>query len=106
MKKYDLNKEIDKGCAVMKEHGFLAYWSVYPCPKWGAKSRIKYIRYEGGWAEATCKVEVPVSGPFTWLDVYAACDTAIRRSGDYHHVFVEGFYPTDVPGVFELQTGS
>lgn len=49
---------------------------------------------------------VPVLGP-TWGDVYRAADSAIRLSGDTHHVFIEGFEPVaDQPHQIRLTTGS
>lgn len=36
------------------------------------------------------KGHIPVMGS-TWGDIYRAADCAIRNSGDFHHLFIEGF---------------
>lgn len=101
----EIQAEINKVSAMMEKYGFLAYWSIYPCPKWDEKSDIKYIRYSDHWGPMG-EVVIPVSSPSTWLDVYFACDAAIRYSGDHHHVFVESLIPTRTAGHYTLHTGS
>jgi hypothetical protein len=49
-------------------------------------------------------VVVEIAGN-TWLDLWQAADTAIRKSGDSHHTFIEGFH-MNKQGQLELSTGS
>ena len=44
----------------------------------------------------------------TWIDVYEACDVAIKESGDEHHIFIEYLHreETDPEGQYTLSTGS
>lgn len=75
----------------LQEHGFLQ-----DHPWQGAKSLCYHDRHTA-----------PIQGP-TWGDLYRAADEVIRRSGDSHHIFIEGFYHS-VKGdntVLELTTGS
>jgi len=43
----------------------------------------------------------------TWLQLYVAADTLIRKSGDVHHIYIEQLTQdaTD-PNVYHLTTGS
>ena len=66
---------------------FEAIWSLYELPVGCFEQPHPYpsdafVVYGKG--------HVPVLGP-TWGDVYRAADCAIRNSGDFHHIFIEGF---------------
>ena len=41
----------------------------------------------------------------TWGDIYQACDTAIKNSGDLHHIYIEDLECQD-DGTWMLVTGS
>jgi hypothetical protein len=69
------------------ENDFAAIWSMFELPVGCFDQQHPYpsdsfVVYGKG--------HVPVMGP-TWGDVYRAADCAIRNSGDFHHIFVEGF---------------
>jgi hypothetical protein len=89
--------------AARKDKGFKTEWSmdnfdfaatVDPKPK--------QVLYRNHWG--SMPVRVGVKGD-TWLDMWAAADTAIRNSGDDHHIFIEGLRHIG-KGVYELDTGS
>lgn len=46
------------------------------------------IRYWSIWGDRGQKSFAKIKGK-TWLDVWAACDQAIRHSGDRDHIFIE-----------------
>ena len=86
------------------ENGFKALWSIYELEEgeffnlhpWQGAKQIFYH-----------ETSAPILGP-TWGDLYRAADLAIERSGDSHHIFIEGFY-TYAAGdnsVLGLTTGS
>jgi hypothetical protein len=69
------------------QQGFEAMWSMYELSTGCFELPHPYpadavVMYQKG--------SVPVLGP-TWGDVYRAADSAMRMSGDAHHVFIEGF---------------
>lgn len=42
-----------------------------------------------------------------WLDVWRAAEKLVHASGDMHHVFIEGFVPTEHGSArFQMITGS
>ena len=68
-------------------NGLRAIWSVFDLPEHGFLQDHPYqgvltLTYQGH--------AVPILGQ-TWGDLYRAADDVIRRSGDGHHIFVEGF---------------
>lgn len=60
------------------------------------------VYYDGGWG-ADQTVKLPENP--TILDVWKACDEAIRKSGDHHHVFIEILEFTST-GELNMKTGS
>ena len=81
------DEKMDYFRAYQDEHDFAAIWSVFELPVNGFLqehpfSSDAFVVYGKG--------HVPVMGP-TWGDVYRAADCAIRNSGDFHHIFIEGF---------------
>jgi hypothetical protein len=86
------------------ENGFKALWSIYELEEHG-------FLFDHPWQGARQifyhETSAPILGP-TWADLYRAADLAIERSGDSHHIFIEGFY-TYAKGdnsVLGLTTGS
>jgi hypothetical protein len=76
---------------VRKELGLKSIWSLYdvedlsqPHPYPGDV----FVVYKDHWGDQP--VHCAVSGS-TWAAVYTAADNCIIRSGDQHHVFIEGF---------------
>ena len=70
-----------------KDNALRAIWSVYELPVHGFLWDHPYrgaltLSYQGH--------AVPILGQ-TWADLYRAADDVIRRSGDGHHIFIEGF---------------
>lgn len=90
------------------EEGFTTNWSMYevtnldePHP-WPSAERVVY---DGHWGDTAPNVDLKSMGN-TWRDLWAAADYAINQSGDRHHVFIEGFRPTNGGKDLELLTGS
>jgi hypothetical protein len=86
-----------------EENGLNAIWSIYELEEHGFLynhpwNGARVLVYHG----TTAKIEGP-----TWADLYRAADLVIERSGDDHHIFIEGFgkYATD-NSMLELTTGS
>lgn len=104
-----MSAEVELADLIRKENQFLSIWSIGgKIQKMDHKSYLegRRIRYKDFADEFD--VFVPIEGP-TWLDVWKACDQAIRVSQDCHHVFIESLEPVDTPDgerVMLLQTGS
>ena len=86
-----------------EDNGLKAIWSIFELEEHGFLFNhpwegAKVLVYKGKTA--------PIEGP-TWADLYRAADLVIKRSGDDHHIFIEGFgkYATD-NSMLELTTGS
>jgi hypothetical protein len=70
-----------------KHNGLRSIWSIYELPLHGFLQEHPYrgaltLSYQGH--------AVPILGQ-TWADLYRAADDVIGRSGDGHHIFIEGF---------------
>ena len=63
------------------------------------------VRYLAGTWGTNAYSQGPFENP-TWGQLREIGETLIRESGDDHHVFIEGFKYTKVPGVLEMYTGS
>ena len=62
------------------------------------------VLYKDHWGDEAVYEEI--NGP-RWVDLYAAADAAIARSGDGHHIFIERFVADkQQPEVLRLTTGS
>lgn len=59
--------------------------------------------YSENWGEP---VSLSVNGISTWAEAFQFADTAIRMSGDSHHVFIENFHYTEETKTVELSCGS
>jgi len=87
-----------------EDNGLTTIWSVYELeehgflldhPWKGAKVMVYHDR-----------MTAPIEGP-TWGDLYRAANEVIRRSGDSHHIFIEGFSPYGTDNsMLNLTTGS
>ena len=71
-----------------RDNGLTAIWSEFDLPEHGFLQDHPYqgvltLTYQGH--------SVPILGQ-TWGDLYRAADDVIRRSGDSHHIFIEGFW--------------
>ena len=92
---------------VQQQLGLKTIWSIYevsdlnqPHPHVNAAE----ICYRDHWGDSAVYETIP--GP-TWRDLYRAADRCIQRSGDGHHVFIEGFETVaDQPHQLRLTTGS
>jgi hypothetical protein len=92
------DRKMDHYKQIAKENGFMSIWNVFEVEDLTAPHSL--INNELYYTFADC---VQIEGD-TWVDVYRAADKLIRRSGDEHHVFIEGFY-LDKSNLF-LITGS
>jgi hypothetical protein len=86
-----------------EDNGLNTVWSIFRVEEHGFMLNhpwqgARVLVYKGTTA--------PIEGP-SWGDLYRAADLVIERSGDDHHVFIEGFgiYATD-NSMLELTTGS
>jgi hypothetical protein len=73
--------------AYQDENDFAAIWSMFELP---VHCFLQEHPFSSDAFVVYGKGHVPVMGP-TWGDVYRAADCAIRNSGDFHHIFIEGF---------------
>ncbi len=86
-----------------EDNGLNTIWSVYSLQEHGFLENhpwqgAKILVYKSSTAQILGQ---------TWGDLYRAADEVIERSGDQHHIFIEGFgvYSTD-NSMLELTTGS
>lgn len=85
--------------------GASTVWSKYEVEDLTKKhnlGEVRYLVYKDHWGDSP--VSVPVKGN-TWEALYRAADSAIRKSGDSHHIFIEQFY-VQPDGTVLLSTGS
>ncbi len=83
-----------------RDNGLSSIWSIYELPVHGFLESHPYpldavVVYKGQ--------HCAVWGP-TWADVYRSAEQCILRSGDDHHIFIEGF--EQVGNELRLTTGS
>lgn len=90
---------------VKKELRLSTIWSIYevdnlwdPHPYTGAR----VVVYKDHWGDDA--VSQPIEGTNSWAALWVAADAAIRKSGDGHHAFIEGFLQTG--DILYLTTGS
>lgn len=91
---------------ISEKHGFKSIWSVHEVTDLNAPfaGAATHVAYENHWGDEVAPV--PINGN-TWVDLWRAAETAIKQSGDTHHVFIEGFTPSHTQeGVLVLSTGS
>jgi hypothetical protein len=87
------------------QQGFKSTWSIYEVDdlsqphNLGESVELAYVRH---WGKRPVVAEIEGN---TWLDLWRAADAAIRKSGDMHHIFIEGF-ELNKYGQLELTTGS
>ena len=89
---------------ISDKNDFKSIWSVYEVEDLNAPfaGAATHVLYKDHWGKK--EVSVPINGN-TWVDLWRAADTAIKQSGDNHHIFIEAFIPGD-EGVLVLSTGS
>lgn len=88
---------------IAEELGAISTWSVSEVENLNEPhpyGNVTQLAYRG----MGRPVHVEIKGP-TWKDLYRAADKAIRLSCDTHHIFIEGFSPSN-PGELKLSTGS
>jgi hypothetical protein len=87
-----------------QENGLAAIWSIYELEEHGF---LRDHPWQGAQQIFYHETSAPIKGT-TWADLYRAADLAIERSGDQHHIFIEGFgaYTAGDNSVLWLTTGS
>ncbi len=88
---------------IQNSNDFYSRWSLYDVddlthPHGYSQSVLVYQNHWGGKV-----VLIPITG-LTWVDLWRAADLAIKKSGDDHHIFIEGFCANDQDQL-ELCTG-
>jgi hypothetical protein len=98
------DRKMDYFSQFRAENSLTAIWSIYDIDEHGF---LQDHPWQGAQQIFYHETSAPIKGP-TWGDLYRAADLAIERSGDSHHIFIEGFY-TYAEGdnsVLGLTTGS
>jgi hypothetical protein len=87
-----------------EDNGLMTVWSISSLEEHG-------FMLDHPWTGARVMVyhdrmTAPIEGP-TWGDLYRAANEVIQRSGDSHHIFIEGFAPYgNDNSMLKLTTGS
>lgn len=101
------SRKMDYYDTVRQTQGYRAIWSIYEVADLGEQHPFKgalQVAYKDHWGDEPVFEEITGD---RWVDLYAAADAAIRRSGDGHHIFIEQFQPNkECPQQLFLQTGS
>ena len=86
------------------ENGLSAIWSIYDLEEHGF---LQDHPWQGAQQIFYHETSAAIKGT-TWADLYRAAELAIQRSGDSHHIFIEGFEPYTAGdnSVLWLTTGS
>ena len=113
-----MDKLIDYYNGIRREEGFGSVWSMWTTDEWQDMEDVSgipegtVIRYLSIWGDRGKESYSTVEGK-TWLDVWKACDRAIEKSGDAHHIFIEALSSLTieredgtVEKFLELTTGS
>jgi hypothetical protein len=107
----DISRNIDFWHHLGEAFGAKSVWSMYEEAGFapddvGIHGKGLTLVYSEHWAfEGTQSISLP-DNP-TWLQLYVAADTLIRRSGDTHHIYIEQFtQDAKNPNVSRLTTGS
>lgn len=96
------NEMINK---VQLENKFInSSWSIYEIEDFNAVPfpMAEVVAYSNHWGEEPVQMNIPKNS--TWLDLWRAADSLIKKSGDEHHIFIEQFTLRD--NVLILSTGS
>ena len=97
------DRKMDYYSQFRDENGLNAIWSIYELEEHGF---LFNHPWEGAKVLVYKNTTAKIQGP-TWADLYRAADVVIERSGDDHHVFIEGFAPYGTDNsMLELTTGS
>ena len=83
----EFDSKMDYYSEFQKANGLRAIWSLFDLPEHGF---LQDHPYRGALTLSYQGHAVPILGQ-TWGDLYRAADDVIRRSGDGHHIFIEGF---------------
>lgn len=87
-----------------EQNGLRTVWSIFELEEHG-------FMLDHPWTGARVlvyhdRMTAPIEGP-TWGDLYRAANEVIHRSGDDHHIFIEGFAPYGTDNsMLTLSTGS
>jgi hypothetical protein len=86
-----------------EDNGLTTIWSVYELEEHGF---MLDHPWKGAKVLAYWSATALIQGP-TWGDLYRAANEVIQRSGDSHHIFIEGFAPYGTDNsMLKLTTGS
>lgn len=91
---------------IQEQSNFSSVWSMYEISDF---SQVPYpdarrLIYYNHWGPEHITVDL-VAGD--WHALWSAADSAIRRSGDQHHIYIEKIEPSEGdPTTLTLQTGS
>ena len=82
-------------------------WSIYEVEDLGDRHLFQgatKVAYRDHWGDK--QVECQING-LSWAALWVAANACVRDSGDAHHVYIEGFRPSqDRPEVLIMSTGS
>ena len=65
-------------------HPYTEFSKIFYCDHWGG------VNFQGKRVRSGKCVSSKINGT-TWRHIQIAADEAIRKSGDEHHIFIEGF---------------
>lgn len=95
----EIKRKIEYFGKVQETNNFISVWSMFEINDIYSKHYLNdfdYISYEGN----TIKLDGE-----TWLDIWRIADELIRKSGDFHHIFIENIHE-DENNILTLSTGS
>jgi len=109
---YHFERKMDAFHLAQNVHGFKTIWSLFEVEDLEQQHpfvNAREICYRDHWGEEPVyeTIKTEGRGHGTWMDLWAAADRCIRRSGDDHHIFIESFQTVaDQPHQLRLTTGS
>lgn len=105
-------RKMDAFHLAQTSHGFKTIWSLYEVEDLEQQHpfvNAREICYRDHWGKEPVyeTIKTEGQGHGTWMELWAAADRCIRRSGDDHHIFIESFQTVaDQPHQLRLTTGS
>lgn len=86
------SKDIDDLEIIANKKGFISKWCI---PSIKAENMNEFLPFKIGYISYSNSFGTPekkeVNNIISWLDFWKLSDKLIKKSGDHHHIFIEGF---------------
>ncbi len=96
---------------IQLKNNFKSVWSMYAVDDFSEVPypQVTELVYANYWGKDIKSKPPAIKIPLrdkSWLGLWAAADEAIKKSGDFHHIYIEAFKPTNDGKTLTLYCGS